>query len=269
MPARIAAGPMNRDGTHATPERTPERTPGTLLDGRVRYDQFAQGFRTGIEPVLLAASVPARGGERVLEAGCGAGAGLLCLAERVPGLTGVGVDRAVPLVGLARDNARMNQRDDLLFLAGDVTALPVVGRFDHAFANPPYHVLPGTASSSADRNRAKRADPDVFARWAAGLAGVLRHRGTLTFILPASHLPAGMAGMVAAGCAIAALFPLWRGPGKDAGLVILRAVRGGRMPLSLSAGLMLHQADGRYTRAATAVLSSGMALEPAMEPPRD
>lgn len=256
---------MNRDGTPATQERTQ----GTLLAGRVRYDQFAQGFRTGIEPVLLAASVPVRPGELVLEAGCGAGAGLLCLAERVPGLTGVGVDRSAPLVSLARDNARLNRREELLFLAGDVTALPLAGRFDHAFANPPYHVLPGTASPSADRNRAKRADPDVFARWAACMANVLRHRGTLTFILPASHLGAGMAGMAAAGCAIAALFPLWGGPGKDAGLVILRAVRGGRMPLSLRAGLTLHQAGGRYTRAAAAVLSSGMALEPAMDLPPD
>lgn len=256
---------MNNDGAHAIPERTQ----GALLAGRVRYDQFTQGFRTGIEPVLLAASVPVRPGERVLEAGCGAGAGLLCLTERMPGLTGVGVDRAAPLIGLARDNARMNQRDELLFLAGDVTALPLAGRFDHAFANPPYHVLPGTVSSSADRNRAKRSDSDVFARWAVGMAGVLRHHGTLTFILPASHLTTGMAGMATAGCAITALIPLWRGPGKDAGLVILRAVRGGRMPLSLHAGLTLHRPDGRYTLGADAVLSSGMALELAMNLPRD
>ena len=67
-------------------------TEGHLLGGRVRYAQPRVGYRTGIEPVLLAAAVAARAGERVLEAGCGAGAGLLCLAARVPGITGLGVE---------------------------------------------------------------------------------------------------------------------------------------------------------------------------------
>ncbi|HJS85951.1 MAG TPA: SAM-dependent methyltransferase, partial [Acetobacteraceae bacterium] len=58
-------------------------TGGTLLGGRVRYAQPAEGFRSGIEPVLLAAAVPARPGECVLEGGSGAGAGLLCLAARI------------------------------------------------------------------------------------------------------------------------------------------------------------------------------------------
>ena len=53
-----------------------EVTQGHLLGGRVRYAQPRSGFRSGIEPVLLAAAVPARPGERVLEAGSGAGAAL-------------------------------------------------------------------------------------------------------------------------------------------------------------------------------------------------
>jgi tRNA1Val (adenine37-N6)-methyltransferase len=49
-------------------------TEGHLLGGRIRYRQPDTGFRSGLEPVLLAASVPARPGEHVLEAGTGAGA---------------------------------------------------------------------------------------------------------------------------------------------------------------------------------------------------
>ena len=59
-----------------------DTTEGTLLGGRVRYAQPARGYRTGIEPVLLAAAVPAVPGQAVLEAGTGAGAALLCLAAR-------------------------------------------------------------------------------------------------------------------------------------------------------------------------------------------
>lgn len=57
-------------------------TTGHLLGGKVVYRQFSTGNRTGLEPVLMAAFVPARPGQTVMEGGCGAGAGLLCLSNR-------------------------------------------------------------------------------------------------------------------------------------------------------------------------------------------
>ena len=51
-------------------------TENGYLDGRVRIRQPARGYRAGVDPVLLAASVPARDGQRVLELGCGVGAAL-------------------------------------------------------------------------------------------------------------------------------------------------------------------------------------------------
>ncbi|MBL4768768.1 MAG: methyltransferase, partial [Rhodobacteraceae bacterium] len=45
--------------------------------------QPRKGYRAGIDPMLLAASVPAHAGQSVLELGCGAGAAILCLATRV------------------------------------------------------------------------------------------------------------------------------------------------------------------------------------------
>src|SRR5690348_11130011 len=118
-------------------------THGHLLGGRVRYAQPAQGFRSGLEPVLLAASVPARPGERVLEGGSGAGAALLCLAARVPGVQGVGIEQDTALCGLASDNTAANGFADLRFVRADMTAPPDLGAFDHACANPPYHAADG------------------------------------------------------------------------------------------------------------------------------
>jgi tRNA1(Val) A37 N6-methylase TrmN6 len=56
----------------------------------VTYRQLVDGHRTGFEPVLLAAAVPAKAGDLVLEAGAGAGAGQLFLSPRVPGVRAVG-----------------------------------------------------------------------------------------------------------------------------------------------------------------------------------
>ena len=58
-------------------------TEDRFLGGQVLLRQPAGGYRAAIDPVLLAASVDARSGERVLEAGTGHGAAAICLAHRV------------------------------------------------------------------------------------------------------------------------------------------------------------------------------------------
>ncbi len=235
----------------------PPATDGYLLGGRVRYTQPRDGFRSGIEPVLLAAAIPARTGERVLEGGSGAGAALLCLTARVPGVQGFGVERDPGLVHLAMRNAEANGAAGLTFLAADLVAPGVVeaaGTFDHALANPPYHAPEGTASPLPARASAKRREPGLLAAWARALAAPLRHRGTMTFILRAASLPECLAAMADAGCAASAVLPLWPKLDRPAKLVLVRGVKGGRSPLRLLPGLVLHEADGRYTPPAEAVL---------------
>ena len=198
-------------------------TSGFLLGGRVRYAQPRDGFRSGIEPVLLAACIPARNGQRVIEAGTGAGAALLCLSARVTGLSGVGVEREPAMAALARDNLAANGFDGLDILAAEIERAPehglAAGSFDHAFANPPYHAAGGTPSGLAAREAAKRAHAGLFAVWAASLGTLLRPRGTLTLIVPASALPACLLALDAADCRAATLLPLWPKAEREAKLV--------------------------------------------------
>lgn len=238
-----------------------ELTQGTLLGGRVRYAQPAHGFRSGIEPVLLAAFVPARAGQRVLEGGAGAGAGLLCLAHRVRGLSGAGIERDPDMAALARENLRANGAGGFTIETRDLTAPAGDGpAFDHAFANPPYHRAGGTASPVAAREAAKRAAPGLLADWARALAGRLRVRGTLSFVLPAAAVPDALAAFGEAGCGSACLLPLWPVAGRAARLVLLRGVRGGRGGCRLLPGLALHEAGGGYTAEAERVLREGAGI---------
>ncbi len=233
--------------------------PGFLLGGRVRHDQLATGHRTGIEPVLLAAFIPARPGARVLEGGSGSGAGLLCLAARGEGLRGVGIERDPALAALARANAAANGFAGLEFLEGDLGQVRPEGTFDHAMANPPWHG-DGTESADGAKEGAKRADPALFKRWAAALAAPLRHHGTLSFVATAAVLPACLAAFTAAGCGSATVLPLWPRTDSPAKLVLLRGVKGGRGPCRLLPGLVLHRAEGGYTAEAEAVLRHGQAI---------
>ena len=95
-----------------------------LLGGRVLFDQPVEGYRSAIDPVLLAAAVPAKSGESVLELGSGAGAASLCLALRVPGCRIVGIEQDAALVALANANACVNSIEDRVrCVVGDISAV--------------------------------------------------------------------------------------------------------------------------------------------------
>jgi tRNA1(Val) A37 N6-methylase TrmN6 len=241
-------------------------TSGTLLGGRVRHDQPREGHRTGIEPVLLAAAIPARAGERVLEGGSGVGTALLCLAYRVPGISGVGIERDAALAEIARDNAAANRFTNLAFVAGDLLHFRAGGTFDHALANPPWHAPAGTASPDAGRESAKRGPRGLLAAWARALAAPLRHRGTLTLVIAAARLPECLAVLEAAGCGSPAVLPLWPKPERAAKLVLVSGVKGGRGSCRLLPGLVLHRADGAYSNAAEVILRDGGSTGAQMQP---
>ncbi len=235
-------------------------TEGGLLNGRLIYRQPTVGFRSGIEPVLLAACVPAKPDQRVLEAGTGAGAALLCLHARLPGIQSVGVEVDADTAAIAAGNAAANGFGGMAVIAGAIEALRTAGDFDHAIANPPYHG-DGTASPVAARELAKRGPALLIHTWVAQLAAHLRDRGSLTMIIPSRMVPGCLAAMTDSGCACSVMFPLWPMAGRDAKLVLVRGVRGSRAPMRLAAGLVLHYPDGSFTEAAQDVLRNGAALE--------
>lgn len=246
--------------------QTEATTHGTLLGGRVSYRQFRDGYRTGIEPVLLAATVLARPGARVLEAGCGAGAGLLCLASRLPGLAGTGIEQDAPTAALARRNLDENGLPEWPIIVAGV-ADPVVselpgtaGRFDHAIANPPWHRATASASSLPRRDLAKRAPDGTLASWTGALSRLLHDGGTLTMILPAALHAEAAHAMAQSGLGAIRLLPLWPLAARPARIVLVQGVLGGRGDGAVLPGLVLHQPGGGYTEAAEAILRSGAPL---------
>ncbi len=232
---------------------------GGLLGGRLLYRQFLTGHRSGFEPVLLAAAVPARAGEAVLEAGTGAGAALLCLAARQPGISGVGLEIDPALAALADQNFKINTLKDIYAVNGDATRPPFSPIFDHVMANPPWHPVAGTASPDQKRALAHQATPGLIASWIAALAAVLKPRGSITLILPAAAFSEATAALLDASCGGVTLLPLWPRTGQPAKLIILSARRGGKAADKVLSGLVLHDEAG-ISPAAQAILRDGAAL---------
>ena len=236
-----------------------ELAEGALLAGRVRYWQDRGGYRTGIEPILLAAACPARPGERVLELGTGAGAALLCLAARVPGVRGVGIELDAAMAALARRNLAANGTESIVVAEVDAAAFTADAPFDHAISNPPWHDAASMPSPVPGRRRAKQAGIGLLAAWCGAAARALRPGGTLTLVLPAAL--AGEAFTVLAGAELGApaLFPLWPREGRPARLVLLQARRGARGPARVLPGAVLHAGAG-WSAWADGVLRDGTAI---------
>lgn len=236
-----------------------------LLGGRVRLLQPEKGYRAAIDPVFLAAAVPAGEGDRVLELGCGTGAALLCLAARVPGCVPTGLELQPFAAALARESATLTGvAGRVRVLEGDLSApppdLPANG-FHHVMMNPPFY-LGGrhTPSPHAHKAHSHGEGTADLAAWVQATLRFLKGRGTLTAIYPADRLEHLLA-LLASRFADIRLFPLWPRQGTPAKRVIVQARRDARGPTLLLPGLVLHGEGSGYTAGAEAVLRDAAPLD--------
>jgi tRNA1(Val) A37 N6-methylase TrmN6 len=238
-----------------------------FLDGRLMLLQPRSGYRAAIDPVLLAAFVPARAGDRVLDLGCGAGTAALCLGARVPGLDLHGLELQPAYADLARQNAAANGMA-LVVHEGDVAQPPAALRalrFDAVLMNPPFFAA--TASASPDRGRAaaRREGGAALAEWIdAGLRRLVPG-GVLALVHRTERLGSILAALEVRAGGVEIL-PLAARAGRPAGRVLLRARKGSRGSLVLHPPLTLHEGkthrrDGEsYTAEVQAVLRHGSEL---------
>lgn len=244
-----------------------ETTQNAFLGGRLSLLQPASGYRAGIDPVLLAASVPAKAGERVLELGTGNGVALFCLMARVPGLNATGVERDGYLAGLARQNAALNGLQAAIREA-DLRDLPHEVRdesFDHVMLNPPY--FDRRKGSSAETGReAGRGEDTPLSDWLAVAIKRLAPGGRISLIQRIERLPEVLKHLGPKVGDITVL-PFSARQGRAPKLYILQAKKGagGRFqllsPIVLHSGAV-HESDGDdYTPEIAEVLRNGAALE--------
>jgi tRNA1(Val) A37 N6-methylase TrmN6 len=241
-------------------------TDDRLLGGRVRFSQPAQGYRVAIDPVLLAAAVPALPYHRVLDAGAGTGAASLCLAARVPECRIVGLELQRELHRIASHNVTRNALDRRVeMIQGDLERPPprlAGASFDHVMTNPP-HLAAKAANPSPHPERAlAHAESTLdLTGWVAGCLRMLKTDGYLTLIHRADRLAEVLATLVGrAGDVV--VFPLWpSADGRPARRVLIRARKGARGPLRLAPGLVLHDSDGGFSAEVEGVLRDGRALD--------
>jgi tRNA1(Val) A37 N6-methylase TrmN6 len=243
-------------------------TRDAFLSGRVVLWQPAQGYRAGADPVLLAASVTAKPGERVLDLGCGAGAAVLCLGARVGGLELHGLELQAAYAVLARRNAA-ESGIALTVHEGDVARVPVALRalrFDHVMMNPPYFDRwQGTKAADAGRDTALAGDTPL-AVWVEAATRRLAPGGRLWVVQRMARLPEVLAAIDGRLGAVTVL-PLAARVGRAADLFLLRARKGDKSLFRLLYPQCLHEGDRHggdrpdFRPEIAAVLRDGAALD--------
>ncbi len=244
--------------------RPADVTENALLGGRVRLRQPAAGYRAGMDAALLAATVAARDGERVLEAGCGGGAVLMQIAARCPGVRLLGVERDPVAAQLGAENAVLNGVEGRVEVRpGDIAAgFGTLNRppFDWAVSNPPFFDDETTLRAPSPGKRGAWIADDGLAAWTEFLVQGVRDGGKVVIIHRADRL-GDLLGLLGQRCGSFAIRPVQPFADQPAKRVLVQAVRGGRAPLRLLPALVLHDRSGtKHTVETEAILRGEAAL---------
>lgn len=233
----------------------------TILNGALKLHQIEDGFKTSIDAVLLAAACPVKSKQSVLDLGCGIGSAGLSVAARVSNIHLKGIDIQNDHVECAIKNAALNEINGE-FKCADIRDYQGA-LFDHVICNPPYEDAGAHLISPSDKNATARGhlDSDIaIDHWVKCAFNNLKSGGSLCIIHKAD---ATQKIIQALGKSFGAteIIPLWPKEGKNARRVIIRTIKHRKSPSIIHHGLVLHESDGTYTKAADAILRGGEALK--------
>jgi tRNA1(Val) A37 N6-methylase TrmN6 len=249
-----------------------ETTEDAFLGGRLLVRQPRNGYRAGLDAVLLAAACPAQVGRaaRVLDCGAGAGVVGLCAARRIADADVTLVEREPALVALAEQNCGSNGlADRCRVVVADVTRplsqVPALaaaaGTFDHVLMNPPYYSQSdGTRAPDSLKDGSHAMQTGEMEHWLRFAAAMTRDGGSLTLIHRPDVLPEILSGL-ARRFGRVRIVPLYPRSGEAASRILVVAIKASRAPLAVCAGHNLHEASGhQFTSAFDAILRDGAAF---------
>jgi len=250
-------------------------TDDAFLGGQLSILQPREGYRAGLDAVMLAASVSVPEGQplQIADLGAGVGTAGLCVAARCPSAHVLLIERERALADLARENVRRNNlADRVTVLEADIGKLQqselvdagrADGVFDRVIANPPYHSEGTATPASHALKAASHAMPqDGLEAWCRTAARLARPGGRVGIIHRAAALPALLAALERRFGALLAT-PLHARAGEAAHRILIEGVKGSRAPFRLAAGFVIHVSGDRFTAGAEAVLRQGLALSAA------
>lgn len=233
----------------------------TLLEGKVKILQPSHGYRAGLDAVFLAAACDIRGGQSLLDVGCGVGSVFLCINQRIPNLEIYGIEASDVYFELAQKNLQENACSANLFLhsipeKGD----PLSGKkYDHVVTNPPYHEREHHAPSPSPlRARALGETTVPLDAWLDYCLRKTSDQGYITLIYPTKRIDDVLSYLHLRAGDIH-IYPLWSDE-VSCKRVIISGRKNAKGGTVLHRGMLIHNDDGTYTSAAENILRKGQTI---------
>ena len=246
-------------------------TDDAFLGGALSILQLRNGYRAGLDAVMLAAAVTVDQSRplRVLDVGAGVGTAGLCLARRAAFAEVVLLEKEPQLAALAAENIVRNDLAGRVRVVTGVVGAPaaelralglVEESFGHVIANPPFHdSQSGTLPPDALKAGAHVMPDAELDDWARFMARMTAPGGEATIIHKADALARLLAVLDPRFGALKVL-PLHPRAGVPAHRVLVQGIKGSRGPLQILPGFLLHQDGNTFTPAAQDILRGGAAL---------
>ncbi|MEE2525266.1 methyltransferase [Hyphobacterium sp. HN65] len=237
--------------------------PVTLLDGKVIANQADAGFRSGLDAVLLGASIDIKPEHVGIEFGCGSGAAMLVAAHHNKVSRFQGFDKMPALVGFAEDNIAANGWSDrVVAFQADVGNPGHLGMAHQVFFNPPFYDDP------------KKMVPPKFQKHAAYMSGdaplevwirlankVLTPKGRMTLIHRADRL-GDILGISKKWFGDVVIKPISPYADRPAKRILVSAKKGTFGDMKILPPLVLHDgSDRKYTEEAESILRGSDRIE--------
>ena len=239
------------------------QTLDSFLGGRIKLIQPSEGYRAGIDPIFLSASLAINPDETVLDVGTGIGAAAFALAVRCPHAKITGIEIQPELVQLGLQNIEANNLSNCVdILEGDILASPSLfppHSFDHVMTNPPYYEHTRSQPSPIPGKAQANTETVALGLWLKCCLTMLKAKGTFTMIHRAERLP-DILSHLDSQLGNIVVCPLWSGPNKPAKRVIIQGQKNTGTEWRLVSGIMLHGGTEKYTPEAEAILRHAQAL---------
>ncbi len=230
--------------------------PGERIDDLQRNGykiiQNPEFFCFGIDAVLLSDFARVGEREKCLDLGCGNGILPLLLSAKTPGKHFTGLEIRPGSVDLARRSVALNHLEERIdIVEGDIkdaAGLFGASSFDVIVTNPPYLPEGGGPAGPSDEKAAARHETlcrldDVIRESAL----ILPHGGHFFMVHRPARLAEILAGMTAYGIEPKRMRLVHPGADREANLVLIEGVRGGRPQLTVERPLIVYKDSGEYT----------------------
>lgn len=228
-----------------------------FLGGRLQLFQPTEGYRAGIDPLFLSASVHPKSGEKILDVGAGSGIASLALALRCQDITVTGLEIQQELVDLASRNRQINHLVERVnIIQGDILTPPsplLFHSFDQIMTNPPFYEERDSQPSPHPHKALAKTETLPLQQWLTCCLKMLKTKGTFTMIhrperLPEilSYLENKVGGLV--------IYPLWPSSHTPARRIVIQGRKGMKGELRLARGMILHGENEKYTPETDAIL---------------